>query len=42
MLYIELNIGKGISEKVLLYEHEDPKHIVQLISNKHGRKTLLL
>ncbi len=36
MLFIELNIGKGITERVLMYENEDPEGVVDMITAKHG------
>ncbi len=36
MLFIELNIGKGITEKVLMYEDEDPQGVIDMIAAKHG------
>jgi len=36
MLFIELNIGKGITERVLMYENEDPQGVIETIAAKHS------
>ena len=38
MLYIELNIGQGITERVLMCENQDPKAVIDEIAEKEGWK----
>ncbi len=36
MLFIELNIGSGITERVMMRENEDPEGVVEKIGEKHS------